>query len=47
MTPAERVVRAATRAYGETVTEIRPLDLTAAAKPGERYVRLRQPRRPW
>ena len=31
MTPAERVVRAATRAYGETVTEVRPLDLAAAA----------------
>ena len=45
MTPAERVVRAATRAYGETVTEVRPLDLTAAAKPGERYVRLRRRRR--
>jgi hypothetical protein len=45
MTPAERVVRAATRAYGETVTELRPLDLTAAAKPGERYVRLRRRRR--
>ena len=45
MTRAERVVRAATRAYGETVTEVRPLDLTAAAKPGERYVRLRRRRR--
>jgi hypothetical protein len=45
MTPAERVVRAATRAYGETVTEVRPLDLTAAAKPGERYVRPRRRRR--
>jgi hypothetical protein len=45
MTPAERVVRAATRAYGETVTEVRPLDLTAAAKPGERHVRLRRRRR--
>ena len=46
MTPAERVVRAATRAYGETVTEVRPLDLTAAAKPGERYVRVRRRRFP-
>ena len=45
MTPAERVVRAATRAYGETVTEVRPLDLTAAAKPGERQVRPRRRRR--
>ena len=45
MTPAERVVRAATRAYGETVTEVRPLDLTAAAKPGERHVRPRRKRR--
>jgi len=45
MTPAERAVRAATRAYGETVTEVRPLDLTAAAKPGERYVRPRRRRR--
>src|SRR5215469_10214638 len=45
MTPAERVVRAATRAYGETVTELRPLDLTAAAKPGERHVRPRRRRR--
>ena len=45
MTPAERVVRAATRAYGETVTEIPPLELTAAARPGERHVRPRRRRR--
>jgi hypothetical protein len=45
MTPAERAVRAATRAYGETVTEIPPLDLTAAARPGERHVRPRRGRR--
>jgi hypothetical protein len=45
MTPAERVVRAATRAYGETVTELRPLDLTAAAEPGDRHVRPRRRRR--
>jgi hypothetical protein len=31
MTTTEDVVRAATRAYGETVTEIRPLDLTRPA----------------
>ena len=35
MTSTEDAVRAATRAYGETVTEIRPLDLTRSA-PGSR-----------
>lgn len=39
MTSTEDVVRAATRAYGETVTEIRPLDLTRPAP------RARRPRR--
>jgi hypothetical protein len=33
MTTTEDTVRAATRAYGETVTEIRPLDLTRPAPP--------------
>ena len=39
MTTTEDAVRAATRAYGETVTEIRPLDLTRPAP------RTRPPRR--
>ena len=41
MTTTEDAVRAATRAYGETVTEIRPLDLT---RPAPR-TRPRRPRR--
>jgi hypothetical protein len=41
MTTTEDAVRAATRAYGETVTEIRPLDLT---RPAPR-TRPRHPRR--